>query len=103
MFGANYLKGTVLAQPGGNWEGNSIPNRLDRMDLSADMQARWQQLRPGLIAERGKRVPPARDDKILADWNGLMITALARAAALFGQPNWLALAKAAFHFVAERD
>ena len=87
--------------PGGNWEGNSIPNRLDRTDLSDDMQARWQQLRPALIAERGKRVPPARDDKILADWNGLMITALARAAALFEQPHWLALAKAAFHFVAE--
>ncbi|MEJ0049397.1 MAG: hypothetical protein WDN04_27325 [Rhodospirillales bacterium] len=39
---------------------------------------------------------PGRDDKILADWNGLMIAALARAAAIFREPAWLALASSAY-------
>ena len=46
-----------------------------------------------------KRVPPARDDKILADWNGLTIAALARASIVFDRPEWLVLARRAFAFV----
>ena len=42
---------------------------------------------------------PARDDKVLADWNGLTIAALARASAVFEAPEWLAAARAAFRFV----
>ena len=43
---------------------------------------------------------PGRDDKILADWNGLTIAALARASAVFDAPDFLAAAEAAFAFVA---
>ena len=43
--------------------------------------------RVALLAARGKRVRPHRDDKVLADWNGLMIAALAKAAAVFGEPS----------------
>ena len=46
-----------------------------------------------------KRVRPGRDDKVLADWNGLAIAALARAAVVFDQPEWLARAEEAFDFV----
>ncbi len=45
---------------------------------------------------------PGWDDKVLADWNGLMIAALARAAVVFERPEWLQLAKRAFDFVATR-
>ncbi|WP_448950111.1 thioredoxin domain-containing protein [Labrys neptuniae] len=85
----------------GNWEGQSIPNRLGKSDLSPALEIGWQDLRPRLIEKRAGRVPPARDDKVLADWNGLAISAFTRAAAIFARPDWLDLARAAFHFVAE--
>ena len=52
-----------------------------------------------LFAIRAKRVRPGWDDKVLADWNGLMIAALANAAQVFEQPSWLAAAIDAFAFV----
>jgi uncharacterized protein len=85
----------------GNWEGQSIPNRLDKPDLSDALEIGWLELRPKLLATRAERIPPARDDKVLADWNGLMIAALARAAVAFQRPDWLILARNAFRFVAE--
>jgi uncharacterized protein YyaL (SSP411 family) len=44
-------------------------------------------------------VRPGLDDKVLADWNGLMMGALARSAALLDRPDWIALAARAFRFV----
>ncbi|GLS17256.1 thioredoxin domain-containing protein [Labrys miyagiensis] len=85
----------------GNWEGQSIPNRLGKNDLSDALEIGWLELRPKLLSARDKRIPPARDDKVLADWNGLMIAALARASVAFGRPDWLDLAARAFHFVSE--
>ncbi|CAM5775231.1 thioredoxin domain-containing protein [Labrys miyagiensis] len=85
----------------GNWEGRSIPNRLGKEDLTDALEVGWLELRPRLLAARAGRIPPARDDKVLADWNGLMIAALARASIAFEQPDWLELGRKAFHFVAE--
>ncbi|MFC2250487.1 thioredoxin domain-containing protein [Labrys portucalensis] len=98
---AEFVAHTFDIADGGNWEGQSIPNRLGKDDLEPALEIGWQDLRPRLIAERAKRVPPARDDKVLADWNGLAIAALARASVIFDRPDWLALAQAAFRFVAE--
>ena len=42
-----------------------------------------------LLAARAKRVRPGWDDKVLADWNGLMIAALANAGRVFDAPDWL--------------
>ena len=46
------------------------------------------------------RVRPGLDDKVLADWNGLMIAALVNAGLMFGEPSWLEMAARAFDFVA---
>lgn len=86
---------------GGNWEGHAILNRLDTPDPSAQAAEKLADLRARLLAHRGLRIPPGRDDKILADWNGLMIAGLVRAAGLLGEPEWLALAAGAFRFVDE--
>jgi uncharacterized protein YyaL (SSP411 family) len=55
--------------------------------------------KPLLFAEREKRVHPARDDKVLASWNGLMISALAQAHQVLGEPRYLEAASRAASFV----
>jgi uncharacterized protein YyaL (SSP411 family) len=86
--------------PGGNWEGHTILNRSARPALGdAAAESLLARCRAILLAARTPRVPPGRDDKVLADWNGLMIAALARAAALLEEPAWLAAAEEAFAFV----
>ncbi|MCK9316751.1 MULTISPECIES: thioredoxin domain-containing protein [unclassified Methanoculleus] len=57
--------------------------------------------RQRLFAAREKRVRPAKDDKILTDWNALMIAALAKAARAFDDPAYLAAAEKATAFVLE--
>jgi len=87
----------------GNWEGHSILNRLGSLALRDGAQEqRLAKLRSKLLAARDKRLRPGWDDKVLADWNGLMIAALARAATVFERPQWLSLAQRAFDFVATR-
>jgi uncharacterized protein YyaL (SSP411 family) len=52
-----------------------------------------------LLAVRQNRIRPSRDDKILADWNGLMIVALAKASQVFGEPEFAAAARKAADFI----
>ncbi len=82
----------------GNWEhGNNILHRNRRPPLLSDEdEARLAALRQKLKAVRDKRVWPGWDDKVLADWNGLMIAALANAGAVFGRPDWRDAALRAF-------
>ena len=84
--------------PGGNWEGHSILHRVTTAGSAAE-EAVLSRSRDLLFRARAKRVRPARDDKVLADWNGLAIAALARASAVFGQPAWLDRAREAFDFI----
>jgi uncharacterized protein YyaL (SSP411 family) len=86
--------------PTGNFEGASIPNRLARPRRLSDAdEARLAAARAALLAARASRVRPATDDKVLADWNGLMIAALAFAGAAFERPHWIDAAVRAFRFV----
>jgi uncharacterized protein YyaL (SSP411 family) len=87
----------------GNWEGHTILNRRQRPEMLGEAdEAALARHRAKLFAARARRVPPGRDDKVLADWNGLTIAALARAAAVFGRPDWLDAARRAFDTVAAR-
>jgi uncharacterized protein len=84
----------------GNFEGHTILNRLEAIALrDAETESRRASMREKLLERRASRVRPGFDDKVLADWNGLMIAALAKAAEAFVQPDWLAAASAAFDFV----
>lgn len=89
----------------GNFEGASIPNRLTppRSGPGAGA-APYPAARAALLHARGNRVPPGRDDKVLADWNGLMIAALAEAEHLsrldgVSRESWRRLAIDAYDFV----
>ena len=88
--------------PGGNFEGHNILNRLNDLPRSMEDERRLAMLRPMLHKNRETRVPPGLDDKILADWNGLMIAALVNAGIILDRPSWLALARRAFDFVAQQ-
>ena len=64
----------------GNWEGHNVLNRLHEPGLPPPAEAEsWRDAAPTLLAARELRIRPGRDDKVLADWNGLMIAALAQA------------------------
>jgi uncharacterized protein YyaL (SSP411 family) len=82
----------------GNWEGHNILRRIDPPGPE-EHEEKVARSRAILFAARAQRVRPGRDDKVLADWNGLAIAALARAAAVFARPDWLLLASRAFDFI----
>ncbi|MGF9759989.1 thioredoxin domain-containing protein [Microvirga sp. 0TCS3.31] len=84
----------------GNFEGHNIPNRLISGEAPPAVEERLSALRAKLLERREARVRPGLDDKVLADWNGLMIGALVRAAPLLGRPDWITLAQRAYRFVA---
>lgn len=56
-------------------------------------------VRQKLFAAREQRIHPLKDTKILADWNGLMIAALAKAGRVFGAAQYTAAAQRAADFV----
>ncbi len=92
------FKAAYDVTPGGNWEGRTVLRRVGPRGSPAE-EAELDASRAKLFAAREKRPKPGRDDKVLADWNGLAIAALARASAVFDQPDWLATARWAFDFV----
>ncbi len=67
-----------------------------------ELQARLEEARQKLFAVREERVHPLKDDKILTDWNGLMIAALAKAGAGLGREDYLDAARRAADFVLEK-
>ena len=67
-----------------------------------DLRARLRTIRARLAEARARRVPPQRDDKVLSAWNGLMISAYARAFAATGDARYRAAAERAAGFVLSR-
>ncbi len=86
--------------PQGNWEHRNILHRKPSPEpYDRAKESRLVPLRARLKAMRDRRVWPGWDDKVLADWNGLMIAALANAGAMFERGDWLAAARRAWHFI----
>ena len=84
----------------GNWEGKTVLNRSASGEASEAVETRLAELRGALLRARAGRPRPGLDDKVLADWNGLMIHALAKAGAAFGEAAWIAAAERAFAWIA---
>jgi hypothetical protein len=85
----------------GNFEGHNILNRLQNVERGPAEEERLKALRDILLEARASRVRPGLDDKVLADWNGLMIAALVNAGVILDEPEWLTMARRAFDFIAK--
>jgi uncharacterized protein YyaL (SSP411 family) len=58
-----------------------------RLPRPPEDRERYARVRAALLAARARRVPPGRDDKVVAAWNGLAIAALAECGAYFDRPD----------------
>jgi len=89
----------------GNWTeaGHGINVLLRRHPFPGEpaVEEMLSHARDILFEARSKRTEPRRDDKVLADLNGLMVRALAEAGTVFGEPDWIEAAETAFAFVSE--
>jgi hypothetical protein len=87
--GANIIH---LTAPFKNWaQKTGVPE--------AEVEAEWTRIRDQLYQAREQRVHPLKDDKILTDWNGLMIAALALGARILNRPDYEAAARKAADFI----
>ncbi len=93
--------------PRGNWEGKNILNRPKRHDdaakiLEIDSEKLSRLLakcRAKLFDVRSKRIWPGRDEKILASWNGMMISAMSQGAMILDDPKYAEAASQAADFI----
>ncbi|HSR58116.1 MAG TPA: thioredoxin domain-containing protein [Candidatus Binataceae bacterium] len=91
----------------GNFEGRNILHRAIEIadaakmfDMTPDQMAEAiATIKQKLFAARERRIKPARDEKVLAAWNGMMISALAGAYRALHEPRYLAAAENAARFV----
>jgi len=88
----------------GSFERGTSVLRLARDvdDVDPDVAARWERVRARLREARDTRPQPARDDKVVASWNGLAVTALVEHTALTGDPVTAAAATRIAEVLAER-
>lgn len=89
LTGKNILYLAVLPQQMAAEENVSIEQIIGKLGRTVQL----------LYAARVKRIRPARDDKILVDWNGLIIAALARASQVLGDQTYLKAAQNAADFL----
>ncbi|HEX5595824.1 MAG TPA: thioredoxin domain-containing protein [Micromonosporaceae bacterium] len=93
------------AMPGsGTPERSATVLRLARDIDDADpaVTQRWERVRARLREVRDQRPQPARDDKVVAAWNGLAVTALAEHAMFTGDPVTAAAARGIANVLADR-
>jgi uncharacterized protein YyaL (SSP411 family) len=74
---------------------SAVALEMSREELLEAMEPHLERLRE----VRGRREFPLVDDKVLTDWNGMMVAALARGGALLGEPAYLEAARRAADFL----
>jgi len=82
----------------GNWEHRNIINTTAAYSENLDI-TKYESDKFELLKVRNKRIRPEKDDKILADWNGLAIKAIAKAGAVCNQPKWIEMAASAYGYI----
>ena len=82
--GANHLAGAGYAAT----KTTAFPFHPGRA-LSQHQRSQWERLKPALLQARTLRVMPARDEKVVASWNALLMGALAEAAMVLAEPAYL--------------
>ncbi|WP_367716949.1 thioredoxin domain-containing protein [Nitratireductor sp. GISD-1A_MAKvit] len=98
---ASFFETFSLARPE-NWEGRPILHRRSHAAYRDDTtETALRDMLDELLAHRDRRPQPQRDDKILVDWNGMTISALANAGRALNREDWIAAADKAFYFVCE--
>lgn len=106
-FGYRYgveAHGNVRNDPHAEFTGRNILFEAHSIEetghhFEADVTAPLERASAKLLVERGKRVRPQLDDKILTAWNGLMISAFAKAGDILGDETYAAAARRAKDFV----
>src|SRR5690606_5443064 len=94
-----FLRVYDLASPA-EWDGDPILNRLNNPHLLDPVdEDRLQTLLEKLRLQRERRQRPARDDKVLVDWNGITISSLVLAGRQFQKQEWIDAAYRAFRFI----
>jgi uncharacterized protein len=88
--------------PAGTFEHGLSTLQLLSDPVGPDAERRWRSVRERLLGARATRVRPARDDKVVAAWNGLAIASLAEAGTLLSEPRYVDAAVAAARLVVDR-
>ncbi|MDW7732813.1 MAG: thioredoxin domain-containing protein [Methanolobus sp.] len=112
---ARFVKQLFNTSPEGNFKDeatgsqtgtNIFYQKKDLKDMAAEnnkdpdkLKTEYESIRQKLFDHREKRIHPAKDDKILTDWNGLMIVALCKACRVFGDEKYAELACRAADFI----
>ena len=86
----------------GNWEGNIVLSRYEHLHINEEDEIKVQVLLDKLAQYRKKRVRPQLDNKILADWNGLTIEAMAYTGKVLDNNKYLKSAERAFKFICSK-
>ena len=98
----NYLEEATNVNTGHNilHLTNSMEKISERLNISVEeLKSKLEQIREKLFNIRENRIHPHKDDKILTDWNGLMIAALAKGFQVFQEKKYLDSAIKASNFI----
>ena len=101
----DFLEDHLGVMDDGNFEDEATKQRNGqnilhlKNELNEEELKRWNSIRTTLFDARSKRIRPLLDDKILTDWNALMIAAFAKAGAVFQNEDFIQLAEQGFQFL----